>query len=628
MVTTAHSPTEMAVLLKEKEFAEKAVDLALNAVITSDLEGTILTWNSAAEKIFGYTKIEMLGENISKILSEKYYKVNEGGLLRLKETRVLNESAHCYELEGLRKDGSLFPIELRTSLWKVDDSWYCGAVIHDITEQREITEKLKQSEERYRLLVNDVKDYAIFMLDPQGRVVTWNKGAEKINGYREDEIIGKHFSIFYTPSDLDRHWPEEELKRAREQGRFEDEGLRVRKDGTFYHSNVVITSLWNKRDELVGYSKVTRDISEKKKLEEQRDRFFTVNLDLLMISDLKGNIRRINPAWEEILGYPVKDLIGTPFLKYVHPEDMRNTDEQFSRLTRGERITDFENRYVCKEKSIKWLSWTAVPFLGDGLIYSVARDITSQKEALAKLEQTQKDLERSNQDLQQFAYVASHDLQEPLRMVISFLGLLQKKYQGNLDAKADQYINYAADGATRMKALINDLLSFSRIGTKGKLSEVVDMNDVYAQVIQTLGPRLQETKAEITCDPLPTIQGDQYQMIQLLQNFFTNAVKFRREKEIPRVHLGVIQEEKQWKFFIRDNGIGIEEKYQPKLFNLFTRLHTRDKYEGTGIGLAICKKIVERHGGRIWVESKVGVGSTFYFTIPILPRTEDEYAGI
>jgi light-regulated signal transduction histidine kinase (bacteriophytochrome) len=225
------------------------------------------------------------------------------------------------------------------------------------------------------------------------------------------------------------------------------------------------------------------------------------------------------------------------------------------------------------------------------------------------------DLARSNAELQQFAYVASHDLQEPLRMVSSYTQLLARRYQGKLDADADEFIAYAVDGANRMQRMINDLLTFSRIGTQSKEFAPTDCEAALEQALHNLQVTIEENKATVTHDPLPTVMGDESQWVRLFQNLIGNAIKFHGE-ELPRVHISIQREDGEWTFAVHDNGIGIDPQFFDRLFIVFQRLHNATEYPGSGIGLALCKKIVERHRGRIWVESQPEKGSTFYFTIP------------
>jgi light-regulated signal transduction histidine kinase (bacteriophytochrome) len=244
-----------------------------------------------------------------------------------------------------------------------------------------------------------------------------------------------------------------------------------------------------------------------------------------------------------------------------------------------------------------------------------AIDITERKQAEEKLKWTLEDLKRSNRDLEEFAYVSSHDLQEPLRKIANFSEMLAKQYQGQLDEQADRYFGYVTDGAKRMQALINDLLNYSRVGRAEFPLIAVPLDDILKGTLNDLHALFKENHAKISHGPLPTLKVNPYQTGQLLQNLITNAIKFHGDQP-PRIHLAARQEGREWVISIRDNGIGFEPQYAEGIFKVFKRLHAKEQYPGTGIGLAICKKIVERHGGRIWAESEPGHGATFYFTIP------------
>ncbi|MDZ8136161.1 MAG: ATP-binding protein [Nostoc sp. DedQUE04] len=246
----------------------------------------------------------------------------------------------------------------------------------------------------------------------------------------------------------------------------------------------------------------------------------------------------------------------------------------------------------------------------------LTKTIRQLQNEVEQRQQTENELQRSNQELEQFAYVASHDLQEPLRVIVSYTELLAEKYQKQLDEKANKYITYIVNAATRMQALIEDLLSYSRVGRCDFRLVSTDCDRIVDQVIQTLHVAIAESHATITRDRLPTIEADKEQFSRLLQNLISNAIKYRQEQP-PQIHISATQKDNKWLFAVHDNGIGIEAQYAQRIFIIFQRLHTRRQYSGTGLGLAICKKIVERHHGNIWMESEVGKGSVFWFTIPI-----------
>jgi light-regulated signal transduction histidine kinase (bacteriophytochrome) len=254
------------------------------------------------------------------------------------------------------------------------------------------------------------------------------------------------------------------------------------------------------------------------------------------------------------------------------------------------------------------------------MVVEHVRDVTDRRQAEEALEHYAIALQRSNEDLEQFAYTISHDLREPLRMVKGYLTLLAQRYRGQLDDKADQFIHFAVDGAERMETLIQDLLKYARVDTQGKALSPTDAEAILTRVLHNLHFKIAEVRAEVTHDPLPTMLADEPQLTQVFQNLIGNALKFSERRSNPtpqpQIHISAEAQEAMWLFSVADNGIGIAPRHHERIFGVFQRLHTREEYEGTGIGLAICKKIVERHGGQIWVESEVGEGATFYFTIP------------
>jgi PAS domain S-box-containing protein len=336
--------------------------------------------------------------------------------------------------------------------------------------------------------------------------------------------------------------------------------------------------------------------------------------------DVQGRILEVNDKLCDILGYSRAELLLLSLANVTHPDDLAGEQVQLERLLAGQ-INNYSigKRCLRKDGSVIWVKVTSslpsVTDPSDKWWISVVEDITNRKQAQDALNLTTAELARSNKDLEQFAYIASHDLQEPLRAVAGFMGILKKKYQDKLDDDARKYIDYAVEGAERMQTLINGLLAYSRVGTRGGDLKPMSMQTAFNTAINNLQVAIGESKAVITHDELPDITADAAQMTQLQQNLIANAIKFCG-KGLPEIHLIARREDQHWVFGIRDNGIGIETQYFERIFLIFQRLHTRNQYPGTGIGLALCKKIVERHAGRIWVESEPGCGSTFYFTIP------------
>jgi PAS domain S-box-containing protein len=347
--------------------------------------------------------------------------------------------------------------------------------------------------------------------------------------------------------------------------------------------------------------------------------------DGVVIVDEAGLIQIVNRQTEVLFGYPREELLGQP-VEVLMPERFRRrhlghrAGYQRDPHTRpmGTDLELFGLRQDGSEFPLEISLSPMTPDQGETLIITNIRDITARKIVDERLRAVVADLARSNAELEQFAYVASHDLQEPLRMVSSFTQLLARRYQGKLGEDADEFIGFAVDGAQRMQELINDLLTYSRVGTRGLELQAVDLSQVVDQVVTDLAAATAEAQASVTRDTLPTVLGDPIQLRQLFQNLIANGIKFRRPGQ-PLVHVSAIQAGGAWQFSVSDNGIGIEPQYQERIFALFQRLHSRAEYPGTGIGLAICKKIVERHGGQIRVDSEPGRGTTCVVRLPMTP---------
>ena len=354
-------------------------------------------------------------------------------------------------------------------------------------------------------------------------------------------------------------------------------------------------------------------------------------LDAFVEMDSDGLITNWNARAETTFGWSRSDAIGQSFSKIVIPRQDCDAHTQGLRrfLATGEGPVlnqRIEITALHRDGSLFPIELAISPILWGKrrLFAAFVRDVTERKRAEQELARRAEELARSNADLEQYAYVASHDLQEPLRMVASYTQLLARRYKGKLDADADEFIDFAVDGATRMQHLIQDLLSFSRVTTKGKELQVTDSRAACDQAIANLRAAIAESGTVVTIGSLPTVRADTTQLTQLFQNLIGNAIKYRNECK-PEVQVAAIPLEDRWVFSVQDNGIGIEPQYFERIFQMFQRLHTRKEYTGTGVGLAICRKIVERHGGKIWVESQPGKGSAFLFTIRRVEGETNEF---
>lgn len=373
------------------------------------------------------------------------------------------------------------------------------------------------------------------------------------------------------------------------------------------------------------YQKIKLAQEEVRKERDKAQKYLDIAGAILVVIDADRKVSLINKKGCEVLGYTEDEIIGRNwFDNFLPAQDRDRVKFAFEQLMAGEiePVEYFENPVLTKSGEERIILWNHTILTDEeGNIIgalSSGEDITERKRAEAKLRQTMAELERSNAELEQFANIISHDLQEPLRMVTGYIQLLARRYNGKLGGDADDFIAYAVDGAKRMQQLINDLLAYSRVGTEGITFEPIDCETVFDNTLANLKVAIEENRAIVTRDSLPTVMADVSQLTQLFQNLIGNAIKFHRDDQ-PRVHVSSEQNANEWIFSVRDNGIGIEPKHAERIFLVFQRLHTRQEYAGTGIGLAICQKIVARHGGRIWVESQLGKGSTFYFTIPTSP---------
>jgi PAS domain S-box-containing protein len=509
---------EIDLRMSESRFREQAelLDLTFDAVIVRNLRNEITYWNHGAEELYGWRAQEILGKVTHELLQTVFAKE-----LAEVEAETRERGSWEGELMHRRRDGSVVTVSSRWVLRRDGDGVPNGILEsnRDISAKREAEESRRQSEERnrlyeirFRLLIDAVKDYAIVSLDAGGLVTSWNSGAQRLKGYSAEEIVGQHVRRLYLKEDIERGKLEEELRRAAAEGHVEEEGWRLRKDGSRFWAEVVTTALRDAGGELIGFVKIDKDITSRHASEEQ--------------------IRKLN------------------------------------------------------------------------------------------LELTQRvdELGSANRDLESFSYSVSHDLRAPLRRVDGFARILKQEHSAKMTPDAIHYLDRILTAATHMGQLIDDLLNLARIGRLELRRERAQIAGLVKQAIAELPTEAQERNIEWWVEPLPELDCDARLLKLVFANLLSNAVKFTRKQANAVIEVGSRVTDGQPTIFVRDNGVGFDTQYADKLFGVFQRLHRQEDFEGTGIGLATVQRIVRRHGGEIWAESKVNSGTTFFFTLG--PRSE------
>jgi len=604
-----------------------------DGIVVVDLLGNVADFNDAVLRLTGYSRSDFVGKGALDFVYEedRQIVVNDMANTVAAQKAILE----TLTLRMVRKDGRVFTGELACDAVRDKQGNVAGfvAVLRDVTEKLHLEEKVRESERKLRTIFESITD-GLIVTDMSGKIVDANEAALLI-GNREsiEDWKGHDGREFIVEEDKERL--EKAVIRAiigpkKQHSEFVEYRAR-HKDGTPFYGESSVAVLRDTEGKPTGIVFVTRDISERRRLEEKvrdserklRAVVSTIS-DGLIITDMMGKITDVNEAALHIGNRrDIKDWKGRDGREFLVDADReRITKIVVATIKDPTKLHSDFFEYTARNKD-------GTPFYGEssvavmrdndgkptGIVF-VTRDINERKRLELALNKANDDLKRSNKDLEQFVYIASHDLQEPLRMVSSYTQLLGKRYKGKLDSDADEFIGFAVDGAARMQNMINDLLTYSRVTTRGKEFEPVDLEKVFSDAADNLQIAIEENKATITHDPLPRIMADESQMVRLLQNLIANAIKFHGE-ELPVVHVGVKEGTEEWVISVKDNGIGIDKKYFDRLFAIFQRLHTREQYPGTGIGLAVCKRTVERHGGRIWVESEgEGKGSIFIFTIP------------
>ncbi|MEJ1237140.1 PAS domain S-box protein [Chryseolinea sp. T2] len=655
--------------LQEERFQQLVAEVEDYAIVLLEKDGTIVSWNQGAQKLTGYAANEMLGRNFSMFYSrEDRDKDLPAQLLR----DAADKKRVSYEGWRVRKDGSTFWGSVTVSALHDSAGNLNGflKLTRDITERKVVednysnhvedlrlkNEALKQSEERYHKMVSEVRDYAIIMLDREGHIMDWNKGAERIKGYSSSEIIGKSFRLFYSKEDKEARLPDRLLQEAADSGSVTHEGWRIKKDGSRFWGSVLITALHDDHGKIMGFTKVTRDLTDRKiaedKLANYADELKFKNAELrrseeryhrmiaevqdyaIILLDESGIIQNWNAGAEKIKGYRAAEIVGSSFEIFYPPED------RISRLpkrlleeatTNGRAI--HEGWRVRKDGSRFWGNTVITALHGDnGNIIGfskVTRDLTLRKEAddqikrnAVELEDKNRSLQRLNEEISSFAYVASHDLKEPLRKIQTFANRILDGGDGD---ETRHFTEKILTSATRMRQLMDDLLSYSRLSKSESLTKDVDLNEVVKASLNDLELKVAEKHAQINVNHLPVIKGIEFQLHQLFTNLLTNALKFSRPGVTPEIiissarirgkdiPLGLVNGTSGYhKITVSDNGMGFNQSDAARIFDVFQRLHQSKEVTGTGIGLAIVKRIMENHGGAVNAMSNPGEGATFH----------------
>jgi PAS domain S-box-containing protein len=617
---TERKKVEQALAASEKRY-RTMMALAPDAILVHQ-DGRFVYCNAAAIRLYG-------AENPGQLIGKHYLDIvhpDEIKIIRARVQSILDgDEQPLRECRHLRLDGREIPVETTGCAIEWMGKPATQVIIRDITERKKAEEAIRQSEDRYRSFFEDDLT-GDFIADASGKIMFCNPAFVRIFGFKdENEAVGTHLAdLHLNPESWDNFI--KLLKQNKTIERCECENRR--RDGNIIHIIANLVGTFNDKGELTGFKGYVFDDTERKKAEEavlyERNILQAVmdgakNMHLVYL-DRDFNFVRVNEAYAKTCGYKPEEMIGkNHFALYSNAEN----EAIFARVRDTGVPVEFHDKPFVfpdqPQRGVTYWDWTLIPVKDktgkvEGLVFSLF-ETTERKRAEENLKQLAEELKRSNKEFEEFARIAGHDLREPLRAVGGFIELLDRKYKEKWDDTARGYIAYAVNGAKRMDDLISGLHECARVQTRGKTPALIPTNAALRTAIEKLHDKIEESQAVITFDDLPPINADGNQISRVFANLIDNAIKFRSGKK-PKIHVGCKKNGDAWQFAVSDNGIGIDKQFHERIFKIFQRLHSKDQYPGYGVGLTICQKIVERHGGKIWVDSEPAKGATFYFTIP------------
>ncbi len=669
-------------LLKAGALQNAIFNSANFSSIATDEKGVIQIFNVGAERMLGYAAADVMNKITPADISDPQEVIARAKALSLElgtqitpgfEALVFKASRgieDIYELTYIREDGSRFPAIVSVTALRDDEEGIIGYLLigTDNSARKQAEEALLKAGALQNAIFNSA-NFSSIATDAKGVIQIFNVGAERMLGYAAADVMNK-----ITPADISD--PQEVIARAKalslELGSTITPGFEalvfkasrgiediyeltyIRQDGSRFPAVVSVTALRDVQDSIIGYLLIGTDNTARKQVEEEQKKldqrlrdqqFYTrslieSNMDALMTTDPLGIITDVNKQMEALTDCTRDELIGAPFKNYF--TDPERAEAGIKRVLSEKKVADYELTACSRNGRKTEVSYNAATFYNRDRqlqgVFAAARDVTDRKRVEEKLKIYSDKLERSNRELQDFAQVASHDLQEPLRKILAFGDRLKSKADQSLDEQSRDYLQRMCSAAARMQTLITDLMAFSRVAIKGQPFVSTDLGVIARDVSADLETRLEDSGGRVEIDELPTIDADPMQMRQLLQNLISNSLKYYREGIPPVVRIYSRRLDARstdsmaesslgqqlCQILVEDNGIGFDEKYLDRIFNVFQRLHVKGEYEGTGVGLAICRKIVDRHNGTITARSTPGQGTTFIVTIPVTQPKEVE----